>query len=494
MARWVASTARALAAQKGPAASTGGAGGAGGGKSPPGAGAGQGQGARGQEDPEDGKSGLSLRQTLRRLDTTTRYQLAVLSAGTCVMSLGYGTIAPILPLFASQWGEMGATGVGLVLAAPALAKLLLNNYMGRRADTDGRVPMMVAGGGISAVGNVCTALVTSIPAVCGSRLLVGVGAAANGPASQAYLADVTSKFPLHRGAVMGTLGSIGMLSYGLGPAVGGLLAEAWGPGVCFGVVGAAAAVTAMAESTLPETLRRPHSRTAATGTGTATATTTAATTATGPSASKGGDGGDGGPESAALSTRQLLSKIPRLRGLLVMDTAVYIGWAVWLGVVPLHAVAVWDATPGTLGLMFSVMAVAGAVGAPLGGYLSDKLGRDAVIMAGAGCCALSTALLPWATSMLSFGAFLVVWDFGEGVAGAGLSALAAECAPDEHRGQVFALRSQVDSAVFLVAPVAVGVLADTYSLSASFAVSTATMAGALLAYQVLRPAGSGNVV
>ena len=44
---------------------------------------------------------------------------------------------------------------------------------------------MVAGGGISAVGNVCTALVTSIPAVCGSRLLVGVGAAANGPASHA---------------------------------------------------------------------------------------------------------------------------------------------------------------------------------------------------------------------------------------------------------------------------------------------------------------------
>ena len=45
------------------------------------------------------------------------------------------------------------------------------------------------------------------------------------------------------------------------------------------------------------------------------------------------------------------------------------------------------------------------------------------------------------------GGFLVIWDFGEGVAGAGLSALAAECAPDKHRGQVFALRSQVDSAV-----------------------------------------------
>jgi hypothetical protein len=104
------------------------------------------------------------------------------------------------------------------------------------------------------------ALASSIPGVCGSRLVVvsgrspliclcalwpcwlgfhvrdawsravieearwlgqGVGSAANGPASQAYLADITSKFPKHRGALMGTLGSIGMLSYGVGPAVGG---------------------------------------------------------------------------------------------------------------------------------------------------------------------------------------------------------------------------------------------------------------------------------
>jgi hypothetical protein len=38
--------------------------------------------------------------------------------------------------------------------------------------------------------------------------------------------------------------------------------------------------------------------------------------------------------------------------------------------------------------------------------------------------------------MVSFGAFLVIWDFGEGVLGAALSALAAECAPESQRGQV----------------------------------------------------------
>ena len=434
-----------------------------------------GQGGGGEEDEE--KSGLSLRETLAQLDSTTRYQFAVLAGGTCVMSMSFGTVAPILPLFASQWGDMGATGVGFVLAAPALAKLCLNNYMGRRADTHGRVPMMVAGGAVTAFGNICTAFASSIPAVCGSRLVCGVGSAANGPAAQAYLADVTSKFPTHRGAIMGTLGSIGMLSYGFGPAVGGVLAETWGPGVCFGVVGGAAALCAVLEATLPETLKK-----------TPVAPAPAAAAAV---VGISSEGAPLGPAVAAdaneqdISMGELLQRIPRLRGLLCMDAAVYIGWAVWLGVVPLHAVAVWDATPGTLGMMFSVMAVAGAVGAPLGGWLSDRYGRDAVILGGASCCAVSTALLPFASSMVNFGAFLVVWDFGEGVLGAALAALAAECSPDEHRGKVFALRSNIDSGVFLVAPIGIGVLADTCSLSSALGLSTMTMAGAIVAFRVL---------
>ena len=52
---------------------------------------------------------------------------------------------------------------------------------------------------------------------------------------------------------------------------------------------------------------------------------------------------------------QLLRSIPALHGLLIMDAAVFTGWALWLTIVPLHAVSVWGATPGTLGLMYTVM-------------------------------------------------------------------------------------------------------------------------------------------
>ena len=87
--------------------------------------------------------------------------------------------------------------------------------------------------------------------------------------------------------------------------------------------------------------------------------------------------------------------------------------------------------------------------------------------------------------MVNFGAFLVVWDFGEGVLGAALAALAAECAPEEHRGKVFAVRSNIDSGVFLVAPIGIGVLADTCSLSSALGLSSLTMGAAIVTFRAL---------
>ena len=49
---------------------------------------------------------------LRTLDPLTRRQLTVLAAGTGVVSLGFGMVVPVLPQFAAQWGDMGATGIG----------------------------------------------------------------------------------------------------------------------------------------------------------------------------------------------------------------------------------------------------------------------------------------------------------------------------------------------------------------------------------------------
>jgi MFS family permease len=412
-----------------------------------------------REEPAARVDDMPLSELLRTMDPLSRRQLSVLAVGTAVVSLGFGTVVPVLPEFAARFGDMGATGIGMMIAAPALAKLALNRAAGRRADSHGRVPLMASGAAISAAGNFLTAAAGSMAGVCGARLVVGAGSAAGGAASQAYVADVTAKFPRHRGAIMGTLGSIGMLSYGLGPAAGGLLAEQFGPAICFGTVGLASAICGAAYCTLPETLPKAAA-----------------------AADAGLAAGAVGEARVEKTYAELLRGNHRLQALVVMDSAVYIGWAVWLAVIPLHCTLEFGTTPGQLGLMFSAMAIAGALGAPLGGVLSDRFGRNPTIACGAIGCGASTFLLPWSTSFAGFCGVLVAWEFAEGVIGAALSAFAAEVATERERGQVFALRSQAESAVFLVAPVTLGLIADTCSFGTSMWLSSAVMAAGVVTF------------
>ena len=239
-------------------------------------------------------------------------------------------------------------------------------------------------------------------------------------------------------------------------------------------VGAAAATCAALYTTLPETLPKRREQ-AAGGVDNGMSVADVSMTV----------GQDDAAPPKPVSFVELVRSDRRLAGLLVMDSAVFVGWGVWLAVVPLHAVAVWDASPAMLGAMFSVMSIAAAIGAPLGGLISDRVGRNATIIGGACCCAISTLLLPTTTSMITFGAYLAVWDFGEGVLAAALSALAADAAKTGVRAQVFALRAQVESGVMLVAPVAVGALADATSLGTSLYLSSATMTAAIVGFGLL---------
>eukprot|EP01052_Picozoa_sp_SAG31_P000514 SAG31_NODE_15_length_37942_cov_32.078297_19_plen_85_part_00 len=54
-------------------------------------------------------------------------------------------MVPVLPAVAEQWGTAGAgSTIGLILAAPALARLLLNSAAGRLVDTRGRCVIFLA--------------------------------------------------------------------------------------------------------------------------------------------------------------------------------------------------------------------------------------------------------------------------------------------------------------------------------------------------------------
>ena len=127
-----------------------------------------------------------------------------------VSELGLGVVVPILPSMVQDLG-LGATGLGLVLSAPYLARVLLNLPVGALVQRFGRVPMMVTGEIAEASAYALTAFATSLPSLLAARLLVGAASATAKGAAGVYLADVTEVPALRsrRGLVMGVQASTG---------------------------------------------------------------------------------------------------------------------------------------------------------------------------------------------------------------------------------------------------------------------------------------------
>ena len=120
-----------------------------------------------------------------------------------MLNVGVSQVVPVLPVLASDM-QLGATGIGMLIATPALARLALNLPLGQLADTVGRVPLMKYGTLATSLGCVGTGL--SMPyglvPVLLSRLLIGAGSGASMTGSSAMMADLTDAAPQHGGVVV----------------------------------------------------------------------------------------------------------------------------------------------------------------------------------------------------------------------------------------------------------------------------------------------------
>lgn len=182
--------------------------------------------------------------------------VAILTGSQVILNLGMGFMVPVLPLFAREMGgHLGATGVGLIIAAPSITRLLCNLPFGMLADKIGRKPLMWIGTGLTAVGTMATGFVGSLGSMLWWRLLIGVGNAASMTGSSAYMQDLSDKAPEHRGKILGfqqaTIGSVWIF----GPAMGGFLAEAYGFQNAFIIAGVGSALCSLGYRQLPETLK-----------------------------------------------------------------------------------------------------------------------------------------------------------------------------------------------------------------------------------------------
>ena len=191
-------------------------------------------------------------------DVRPRRVLAAVSAALFVDALLYGAVVPILPLYARELG-VSAAAIGVLFAAYAVGLLVATPVLAAVADRFGRRRPLLAGSFGLTAATLLFAAAGSYPLLVAARFLQGAAAAAVWTAGVALVAATVP--PRRLGAAMGV--AMASMSAGLilGPAAGGLLAEAAGPHAPFLAAAVAAALSGVVQLVVavepPGPRRRP---------------------------------------------------------------------------------------------------------------------------------------------------------------------------------------------------------------------------------------------
>lgn len=157
-----------------------------------------------------------------------------------VQMVGASLILPILPLYAQ--GEFGLSPQAITLLASAFfaSQFVAGPFLGRVSDRVGRVPVLL----VSQLGTVIAfAALGAAPAawvLYAARILDGL-TGGNIIVAQAYVTDITP--PERRSEALGLIFAAFGISFFIGPALGGLALQAFGPRVPYYLAAVAALVT-----------------------------------------------------------------------------------------------------------------------------------------------------------------------------------------------------------------------------------------------------------
>jgi MFS family permease len=141
-----------------------------------------------------------------------------------VSMLGMGIVTPFLPIYADQLGA-SSLEVGLVQASFNIGIMTSLLFVGRMSDLFGRKIFLLSGLAIMTLASVAFIWAKSPSQLVIIRLFQGLGASAHLPIAQAYLGDITPEGG--EGRWMGYFNAVLFSGIGMGPLVGGVLADAF---------------------------------------------------------------------------------------------------------------------------------------------------------------------------------------------------------------------------------------------------------------------------
>ena len=367
----------------------------------------------------------------------------MISGSTILVMAGQGVVAPILPLYAREFGVNTAM-VGLTLSVFGFARLVLNVPFGMLSDRHGRRLLLVGGPLVTAVGMLGSGLAGGIWVLLAWRTVAGAGSAAYMTGAQLYLIDIST--PANRARFIGTNQGALLAGVSIGPGIGGLVAQWFGFRAPFYVVGVSALVAgAYAWWRLPETNHEVVS---------------------------GSRTSPQQPRTRAAFRFALSADFVAVAAVTMAIFTIRVGGRGTMA--PLLGTERFGMSPGALGGIFTATAVTGLFLIAPAAFLTDRLGRKATIVPGGLIAGAGLVLMAAAPSTFWFAAGIVLAAIGTGISGPAPAAYAGDIAPAELRGLAMGMYRSAGDVGFVLGPPILGAIADATNID------TALWANALL--------------
>lgn len=377
-----------------------------------------------------------------------RYRVLIwICALTIVNQLGFGSIVPVVPLYARSFG-VPQSAIGLTIAIYGLARFLVNLPAGRLSDRLGRRPTLAIGGLVVVVGNLACALAPGYFWFLGARFIAGAGAALILTASQIVLADIST--PERRGRIMSVYSGVFAFAVGIGPYPGGLLAKHFGlsaPFYTFAMLGLFAAILAWFR--VPETrgLRG----------GSAVASVTAPTL------------------SFAAQMRILAAQPGFLLICLVSFSTFFARTGALFNVIPVIGEDRLNLGPDQIGLGLGMISVIGLGLAYPSGMLVDRFGRKAVIVPSTTLTGAAMIVFAVAPAYAWFLLACAVWAIASGISSAAPGSYAADTAPPGMNAAAMSSYRMLADFGYVAGPLLLGFVADIFGANIALTITAALL-------------------
>ncbi|MBN1374568.1 MAG: MFS transporter [Dehalococcoidia bacterium] len=386
--------------------------------------------------------------------------LIILCVVAMLLYMGIGQVSPVLPLYARQF-SINITMIGLIITTFAIASAIIDIPASTIAEKFGRRPILIAGTMVLAVGSLGCALVTNYWLLLLCRFIQGSGYALYTTTGMIMLADISTIN--NRGQNMSLYTGSAWVGFGLGPMMGGFMAQYFGLQAVFYFYAFFCFLAGVwAYFRLPETRPQPVQQNTQQDVITAKA---------------------GGQQGKSL--KELLSN-PNLILVLLLTFMIFLtNNGSRNQTLPLLAHDRLLLNTGQIGIAMSLIGMVNIAVLLLAGRMSDRVGRKPMVLPG--CLLLVAAVVMLSLSFNYWFMLLacVIWGIGIGIAGPTPAAYVADILSREKTSLGMGLFRFMCDLGLVAGPVLCGWLSDLNGYSFSLIINAILLLTITLLFQFI---------